>query len=408
MSSNGRWKPLWKKRRPPGKGLKGMVEWWLPVAAQYSIIPVFHYSSETTKSYNTAVHLSKDYSNKMKKSIGIIGATGYTGSELVRILNNHPEVEIKVITSESHQGELFSDIHPHFQCIADHPLVSADAIADYDLDLVFLALPHGVSMDYVKKFREADFKIVDLSGDFRLSAPAVYEEWYGKTHVFPEGFEKVAYGLPELYRESIRKAALVANPGCYPTSAILGTAPLVDTQLIDTSSVIVDSKSGVTGAGIKAKPSTHYSNVSDNFKAYALKSHRHTVEIEEHLSKVGGADATVQFTPHLLPVDRGILSTIYTQPASEVSEAQLFEVYQDYYAEEPFVRLRKSPPSIKEVRGSNFCDIYVTYDERTGRIITVAVIDNLVKGAAGQAVHNMNLMFGMEETAGFLAVPLSP
>lgn len=344
----------------------------------------------------------------MKKNIGIIGATGYTGSELVRILKNHPETDIKVITSESHRGELFSDIHPHFQGIADHPLVSADEIGDYDLDLVFLALPHGVSMDYVKKFRSAGFKIVDLSGDFRLSSPAVYEAWYGKTHVFPEGFEKVAYGLPELYRDSIQEASLVANPGCYPTSAILGTAPLADAQLIDTTAVIVDSKSGVTGAGIKAKPTTHYSNVSDNFKAYALKNHRHTVEIEENLAEVGDGTATVQFTPHLLPVDRGILSTIYTQPVTEVSEQQLQEVYSDFYAGEPFVRLRKSPPSIKEVRGSNFCDIYVTYDERTDRIITIAVIDNLVKGAAGQAVHNMNLMFGMEETTGFLAVPLSP
>lgn len=344
----------------------------------------------------------------MSKKIGIIGATGYTGSELVRILNNHPEAEIVAITSESHRGERFSDIHPHFQGIADQELVSAEQIGDYRLDVAFLALPHGVSMEYVQKMEAADFKIIDLSGDFRLRSPEVYEQWYGKTHKYSAGFERAVYGLPELYRDAIRAADLVANPGCYPTSAILGAAPLIDAGLIDPETIIVDSKSGVTGAGVKAKPTTHYSNVSDNFKAYALKNHRHTVEIEENLSEIGAEDATVQFTPHLLPVDRGILSTIYTTPLSAISEAQVREVYADYYAGEPFVRLRRTPPTLKDVRGSNFCDLYATYDERTGRIITLAVIDNLVKGAAGQAVHNMNLMLGLEETSGFTAVPLNP
>ncbi len=344
----------------------------------------------------------------MSKKIGIIGATGYTGSELVRILHNHPAAEIVAITSESHRGERFSDIHPQFQGIADQELVSAEQIGDYELDVAFLALPHGVSMEYVQKMEAADFKIIDLSGDFRLSSPQVYEQWYGKPHQYRAGFERAVYGLPELYREAIRAADLVANPGCYPTSAILGAAPLIDAGLIDPENIIVDSKSGVTGAGVKAKPTTHYSNVSDNFKAYGLKNHRHTVEIEENLSEIGAEGATVQFTPHLLPVDRGILSTIYTTPLSAITEAQVRDVYADYYAGEPFVRLRQAPPSLKDVRGSNFCDLYVTYDERTNRIITIAVIDNLVKGAAGQAVHNMNLMLGLEETSGFTAVPLNP
>jgi len=343
-----------------------------------------------------------------KKRIGIIGATGYTGSELVRILNNHPETEIVVITSESHQGKRFSDIHPHFQGIADQELVSAERIGDYELDVAFLALPHGVSMGFVKQMEGAGFKIIDLSGDFRLRSPQVYEQWYGKPHQYSAGFDRAVYGLPELYREAIRAADLVANPGCYPTSAILGAAPLIDAGLIDPEAIIVDSKSGVTGAGVKAKPTTHYSNVSDNFKAYGLKHHRHTVEIEENLSEIGARDATVQFTPHLLPVDRGILSTIYTTPLSEITEAQIRGVYADYYAGEPFVRLRRMPPTLKDVRGANFCDLYVTYDERTNRIITLAVIDNLVKGAAGQAIHNMNLMLGLEETSGFTAVPLNP
>lgn len=344
----------------------------------------------------------------MSKQIGIIGATGYTGSELVRILHHHPEVDIVAITSESHRGKQFSDIHPHFQGIADQELVSAGQIGEYELDAVFLALPHGVSMTYVKDLAATGLKIIDLSGDFRLSTPEVYEQWYGQPHQYRAGFDRAVYGMPELYREAIRTADLVANPGCYPTSAILGAAPLIDAGLIDTESIIVDSKSGVTGAGVKAKPTTHYSNVSDNFKAYALKTHRHTVEIEENLSEMGAEEATVQFTPHLLPVDRGILSTIYSTPLSEIENNQLRDLYADFYAGEPFVRLRRSPPSLKEVRGSNYCDLFVTYDERTNRIITLSVIDNLVKGAAGQAVHNMNLMLGLEETTGFTAVPLNP
>ena len=341
--------------------------------------------------------------------IGIVGATGYTGSELVRLLYSHPEADIRIITSESREGERFSDVHPHFQGLADHELQSADKILEQDLDLVFLALPHGVSMSYVEKYAGADFRVIDLSGDFRLSGPKVYESWYAKEHSYPQGFGQAVYGLPELHREKIRQSRLVANPGCYPTSAILGLAPLVRANLIVPGQVVVDSKSGVTGAGVKAKPTTHYSNVSDNFKAYSLKRHRHTIEIEEQLSGLspGGAQQ-VQFTPHLLPVDRGILSTIYTQPREGVTENQLKDLYAAFYKEHPFVRLRNAPPALKDVRGSNFCDLFVAYDERTNRIITLAVIDNLVKGAAGQAIQNMNLMFGLEETTGFMAVPLNP
>ncbi|MCB9288076.1 MAG: N-acetyl-gamma-glutamyl-phosphate reductase [Lewinellaceae bacterium] len=340
---------------------------------------------------------------------GIVGATGYTGSELVRLLYNHPEVDIRIITSESRKGERFSDIHPHFQGLADYELQSADKVPEEDLDAVFLALPHGVSMDYVKKFAGTGLRMIDLSGDFRLSAPDVYESWYGKEHTFPQGFKKAVYGLPELHRDEIRNSRLVANPGCYPTSAILGLAPLVKNNIIIPGQVVVDSKSGVTGAGVKAKPTTHYSNVSDNFKAYGLKRHRHTIEIEEQLSGLSSnGTMQLQFTPHLLPVDRGILSTIYTQPREGVTENQLKALYADFYKTHPFVRLRPEPPALKDVRGSNFCDLFVTYDERTNRIITLAVIDNLVKGAAGQAMQNMNLMFGLEEETGFVAVPLNP
>lgn len=338
----------------------------------------------------------------------IVGATGYTGSELVRLLYNHPDVELKLITSESRKGEPFSNVHPQFEGLVDYTLQPASSVLEEELDMVFLALPHGVSMDYVQQYAHTKFNVVDLSGDFRLSSPAVYEEWYKKAHTHPKGFEHAVYGLPELHKSEIEKASLVANPGCYPTSAILGLAPLIQAGVIDQQHVIVDSKSGITGAGIKAKPTTHYSNVSDNFKAYGLKSHRHTVEIQEQLSGLQNAGLNVQFTPHLLPVDRGILSTIYTTPKSSVTEASLKALYQDFYAGAPFVRLRSIPPTLKDVRSSNFCDLFLTYDERTNRIITLAAIDNLVKGAAGQAMQNMNLQFGLPETRGFVSLPLNP
>jgi len=317
-------------------------------------------------------------------------------------------VEVSVITSESHHGERFSDVHPSFRGIADHRLVPAKAIEDMDIDLVFLALPHRVSMEFVRDNWHRGFKIVDLSGDFRLSTASVYQQWYGTTHLFPAGIESAVYGLPEINREAIQNARLVANPGCYPTSAILGIAPLITSEVIDPDAIIVDSKSGVTGAGVKPKPTTHFCNVNDNFSAYGLASHRHTVEMEEALAGIADDAVTIQFTPHLLPVDRGILSTIYLQPNRSIDGPGLTRIYTEFYASESFVRVRPTPPSIKDVRGSNFCDVHPTYDDRTERIIVVSVIDNLVKGAAGQAVHNMNLMFGFEETLGIRALPMRP
>jgi N-acetyl-gamma-glutamyl-phosphate reductase len=343
-----------------------------------------------------------------KKKIGIIGATGYTGSELTRLLFSHPEVEIKVITSESRAGDQLSDVHPFFRGIYDHKLVSAEMIEDYDLDLVFMALPHGVSMEFVKKFSNKNFKIIDLSGDFRLDGAETYKTWYHKDHIFPSGFKDAVYGLPELYSDLIGKANLVANPGCYPTCSILGAAPLMGNGLVKKSTVIIDSKSGTTGAGVKAKPVTHFSNVNDNFKAYGLKRHRHTIEIQGILEQLSNNEVVVQFTPHLLPVDRGILSTIYLQPVSEITKDSLHELYQEFYFNAPFVRITDSPPAIKDVRGTNYCNVYTDFDERTGMIIVVSVIDNLVKGAAGQAIQNMNLMFGWDEQLGLNLMPLNP
>lgn len=343
-----------------------------------------------------------------KHKIAIVGATGFTGSELVRLLIHHPHVSIEAITSESRSGERFSDVHPFFQGICDMKLIKANELRQDNIDLAFLALPHGVSMAYVENFKEAPFKIVDLSGDFRLSSPEVYTTWYKKNHTFPEGFDDAVYGLPEINRRAIKDARLVANPGCFPTSAILGLAPLLEAGLASPNRIIVDSKSGVTGAGVKPKAVNHFSAVNDNFKAYGLKNHRHSVEIQENATRLGGNPAKIQFTPHLLPVDRGILSTIYAMPKSSVSEGQVLKVFEAYYRDAPFVRIRKSPPAIKDVRGTNYCDIYCDYDERTENIIVISAIDNLVKGAAGQAVQNMNLMFDVDESAGLNQIPLQP
>jgi N-acetyl-gamma-glutamyl-phosphate reductase len=343
----------------------------------------------------------------MKKA-GIIGATGYTGSELVRILSGHPEVEVTLITSESHTGEKLSDIHPFFAGRIDFMLSSMEDLDPETLDIVFLALPHGVSMDFVKKYRKAPFRIIDLSGDFRLSHESVYETWYKKRHTHPEGFQDAVFGSPELFPEKIQKARLVANPGCYPTSAILALAPLLSAGLIETAPIVVDSKSGTTGAGVKPSTTTHFSNVHDNFKAYGLKNHRHTIEIEEIADQIAAAKTVIQFTPHLLPVDRGILTTVYTRPNASVRENQVRDLYEDFYKNAPFVRLTATPPSIKDVRATNFCNLYVTHDPRTHMIVAVSVIDNLVKGAAGQAVQNMNLMFGWDETTGLLQMPIHP
>jgi N-acetyl-gamma-glutamyl-phosphate reductase len=340
--------------------------------------------------------------------IGIVGATGYTGSELVRILKNHPDATIEVITSQRYAGAKFSEIHPQFINSVDKKLEKVENLKNYDLDLVFLALPHTISMDFVKEHGLTKFKIIDLSGDFRIKSATVYEEWYGKKHSCPEYLKKAAFGLPELFRNDIRKARLIANPGCYPTSAILALAPLIKNDMIRYKDIVIDSKSGVTGAGAKAKESTHFPSVFGNFQAYALHNHRHLPEIEAALQTLKGKKVQALFTPHLLPVDRGILTTTYSKPKKEMNNEILTELYHAFYKKESFVRLLDNPPSIKNVRGSNFCDIHVSYDERTKTIISISAIDNLVKGASGQAVQNMNIMFNLLESTGLKSLPLSP
>lgn len=343
-----------------------------------------------------------------KIKIAIIGATGYTGSELVRILYQHKNVELVGISSESRAGEKFSDVHSSFYGLVDIELKKADDLLNEDLDLVFLALPHGVSMSYVKKIYNKKFKIIDLSGDFRLDDADVYEEWYNKKHELKDQIDEFIYGLPELNKEEIKKAKFIANPGCYPTASTLGLAPLVKKDLVENNSIVIDAKSGLTGAGVKSSPTTHFSNVNDNFKAYGLVKHRHTIEIENNLNGLNNSNHIVQFTPHLLPVDRGILSAIYLTPNKELNKEEINNIYKEYYKNSPFVRIVNSVPSIKDVRASNYCNIYVDHDKRTNRIIIISVIDNLVKGAAGLAVQNMNLMFGFNEIESLENLPINP
>jgi N-acetyl-gamma-glutamyl-phosphate reductase len=340
--------------------------------------------------------------------VGIVGATGYTGSELVRLLLHHPDATIQLVTSRSHVGKRFSDIHPQFREIFDERLESTEAVRGRNLDVVFLALPHGTSMDFVADYGTEEFRIIDLSGDFRLSDPDVYRKWYKKTHRAQEDLERAVFGLPELFRHQIRKARLVANPGCYPTSAILALAPLLKHDLIEADSIVVDSKSGVTGAGVKPSPATHFPTVFGNFSAYALLKHRHTPEIQDALTLYSGRDTQVLFTPHLLPIDRGILTTIYARPKGKPTSASLQSALERSYEKERFVRVIDGPPRIKDVRGSNFCDLHVTYDSRTRHVLALSAIDNLVKGAAGQAIQNMNILCGKLESSGLTHAPLSP
>jgi N-acetyl-gamma-glutamyl-phosphate reductase len=341
----------------------------------------------------------------------VVGASGYTGIELIRILHNHPEVAVTSVTSEQSAGKRLSDVFPslrgHYDATLE-PLVP-EKIAE-KTDIVFTALPHKAAMEVVPAFLAAGKIVIDLSADYRLHDPEVYAAWY-ETHLNPELLSEAVYGLPELRRDEISGARLVANPGCYPTSIILGLMPLLKAGLVDTASIIADSKSGVSGAGRGAKVDSLYCEVNEGFKAYGVGGvHRHIPEIEQELSLLAGKETTISFIPHLVPMDRGILSTIYAAPLTSISAVELHSLYAEHYEGEAFVRVLRDGefPSTAFVRGSNFCDIGITVDKRTGRIIVVSALDNLVKGAAGQAVQNMNLVCDFPETMGLELIPLYP
>ncbi len=343
--------------------------------------------------------------------VGIIGASGYTGVELARILASHPSVELTVATSRRYAGmplaEVFPSLRKRVDIVCEN--LSPDELAGR-ADFFFTAVPHKTAMDIVPTLLAAGARVVDLSADFRIRDVATYEEWY-QEHSSPELIREAVYGLPELYRQGIREARLVANPGCYPTSVTLGLAPLLREGLIDPSTLVIDSKSGTSGAGRSANVATLFCEVADGFRAYKVGgSHRHIPEMEQELSLLAGRPVTISFTPHLLPISRGILSTMYASLSTQVEADELQKLYETTYGDEPFVRICPAPtlPATQYVRGSNCCDIGIRLDRRTGRVIVLAAIDNIAKGASGQAVQNMNLMTGQDETTGLLGTPFFP
>jgi N-acetyl-gamma-glutamyl-phosphate reductase len=348
-----------------------------------------------------------------KIRVAVVGASGYTGAELVRLLVCHPAVQISAMTADRKAGQNLGDVFPHLASAAKNAglpgLVSIDAVDWNDIDVAFLGLPHGTTQS-VALALPRHLKIIDLSADFRLADPAAYAQWYGHPHQAPELQGEAVYGLTELARSRIRGARLVACPGCYPTSALLPLIPLVEAGLVDTGDIIIDAKSGVSGAGRAAKEATLFAEVAEGIHAYGIATHRHAPEIEQGLSAACGSDVVVNFTPHLMPMNRGILSTLYLRLANGATAEQARAALAERYAAEPFVRIVPEgvAPATRHVRGSNHCLIGVFADRLPGRVIVLSVIDNLVKGASGQAVQNMNLVCGLPETTGLEQQPLFP
>ncbi len=343
--------------------------------------------------------------------VGIIGSTGYAGGELVRLLMGHKEAEIIWYGSRSYIDQKYADVYQNMFEIVDAKCMddNMEELAN-QVDVIFTATPQGFCGSVMNEGILSKVKIVDLSADYRIKDVATYEEWYGITHASPEFIEEAVYGLCEINREDVKKARLVANPGCYTTCSILTAYPLAKEGLIDMKSLIIDAKSGTSGAGRGAKVGNLYCEVNENIKAYGVATHRHTPEIEEQLGYASGEDVVINFTPHLVPMNRGILVTAYANLKATVTEEEVKAIYDKYYASEKFVRVLEKGkcPETKWVEGSNYVDINFTIDKRTNRIIMMGAMDNLVKGAAGQAVQNMNLMFGLKETEGLELVPMFP
>ncbi|TMB44750.1 MAG: N-acetyl-gamma-glutamyl-phosphate reductase [Deltaproteobacteria bacterium] len=337
--------------------------------------------------------------------VSVLGATGYTGVELLRLLAQHPAVELAYLSSEQYRGRRASEVYPFLAGIVDEALGAPEPAAAAAGDVVFTALPHGAAAPLARELLRRGRRVIDLSPDFRLRDAAVYARWYGE-HPAPELLPQAVYGLPELYRDQLRPARLVANPGCYPTAALLGLAPLARAGLLSAPAVI-DAKSGTTGAGRAAKVEQLFAEVNENFRPYAIAAHRHGPEIEQEL-RAAGAAAPPLFVPHLLPVSRGILATMYVRVPG--GKPQLDSLFETAYAREPFVVLRGDgpPPELREVRGTNRCVLGWRWDEATGHAVVVSAIDNLGKGAAGQAVQCLNLLLGLPETTGLEAPALVP
>lgn len=341
----------------------------------------------------------------------IVGATGYGGLELIRILNNHPYINIHSVVSNSYAGKAVKDVYPHLSGV-NLPVLAAMNMENLEdgADIVFFATPSGVSKEYIPQLIEKGIKCIDLSGDFRLTSPAVYEQWYLQPSASQESLNKAVYGLSEMNEKVIEGAELIANPGCFPTASLLAMIPIVKTGWIDENSIIIDGKTGVSGAGRGVTLGTHFSETNENVKAYKLGKHQHIPEMEQVLSDIVSKPIQLTFSSHLVPMTRGILCTIYMKLTESVTMEMIVSLYKDFYRDRPFVRIRTdgSYPSTKEVYGSNYCDIGFALDVRTNQLIIISVIDNVMKGAAGQAVQNVNIMMGWTETTGLELSPLYP
>lgn len=346
-----------------------------------------------------------------KVKLAIIGVTGYSGVELIRLLLQHPYAKIHVILSSSQSGEQLAEIYPHLSSIIYDKLepIDIEKIAT-EVDLVFFATPSGVSKESLPLFIELGVPCIDLSGDFRLNTMEKYESWYKRSAADTKYLEQAVYGLSEIFPEQIKGASIIANPGCFPTATLLALIPVLRANWIDSNSIIIDGKSGVSGAGRSLSLGAHYAEINENMKAYKLGSHQHIPEIEQVLSEVNDSEIKVTFSTHLVPMTRGIMCTIYTNLTNPKTTAEVIGLYKEFYGKHPFVRIRPEGtwPATKEVYGSNYCDLGFMVDPRTGRLTIISVIDNVVKGASGQAIQNLNILKGWDPTTGLTFTPVYP
>jgi N-acetyl-gamma-glutamyl-phosphate reductase len=342
--------------------------------------------------------------------VGIVGATGYAGEQLVWILSNHGYAKVDFLGTHNYARTGFQEIYRNYSGFVEDKCIDLDQAYDRleNIDVLFIALPHGKAFKLTEKALSLGVKVIDLGADFRLKDRAIYESWYELEHEAPSFLADAVYGLSELNREKIKSCNLLANPGCYPTATILGLAPLLQHKLINVNSIIIDAKSGVSGAGRSANIATLFTECNESIKAYGVAGHRHTPEIEQELSKLAEEAAVVSFTPHLVPMNRGILSTCYSSLKTTITTEELQVLYKDFYKNEYFIKVLDVLPETRWVRGSNLCHIGMKVDKRTNRAIILSAIDNLVKGAAGQAVQNMNIMFGLKETEGLKLLAMAP
>ena len=342
----------------------------------------------------------------MTVKVGIVGATGYAGAELVRLLLQHPQAQIAALSSKSFENMPLSEVYPAYTGFCDIVCENQSACVDKS-DVIFAALPHGLSEPLAEECLEKGKKFIDLGADFRLESETDYKEWYGKSYDCPGIHQDAVYCIPELFRGKVEGKSIIANRGCYPTSAALGLFPALESGIVEVDPIVIDSKSGATGAGRGLSQTTHFCDLNEGFSPYKVACHRHTPEIEQSLSCAAGKPVKITFVPHLLPVNRGIISTMYTRLAKKVSLQEIHEIYCKKYQNEPFFRVLKmgDTANLKNVRMTNLCDISLHLDARTNTLIVVSAIDNMVKGAAGQAIQNMNLLFGLPETTGLQLVP---